>query len=75
MNCFQIFVSLTSKTTSAFGNNQTSKLWIAFKFLYLWLLKQQLMLENTGGVVVNCFQIFVSLTSKTTNEPVKPEQP
>ena len=40
VNCFQKFVSLIFWTTSRGGFFLNNMLWIAFKFLYLWLLKQ-----------------------------------
>ena len=66
VNCFQIIVSLTSETTCDFYYQRCFKLWIAFKLLYLWHLKQREDTIYTLTHVVNCFQIIVSLTSETT---------
>ena len=97
VNCFQIIVSLTSETTKQQHYKETCWLWIAFKLLYLWHLKQQIerieqkrhcceLLSNycifdiwnnkskelnKKDIVVNCFQIIVSLTSETTSFVLK----
>ena len=52
VNCFQIIVSLTSETTFAKRSYTLYSLWIAFKLLYLWHLKQ--LATSTINVVLSC---------------------
>ena len=66
VNCFQIIVSLTSQTTSKNNISFRVELWIAFRLLYLWHHRQRKKGRSLWILVVNCFQIIVSLTSQTT---------
>ena len=70
VNRFQNFVSLHASKTLGTNRNQSGKLWIAFKILYLCMLQKQWGFLNLNWYVVNRFQNFVSLHASKTDTGV-----
>ena len=66
VNCFHFSVSLRYNTTYDGYYYCTTKLWIAFIFLYLWDTTQPKFIWYNNKTVVNCFHFSVSLRYNTT---------
>ena len=67
VNCFQICIFVSDDTAI---NGQTyidSRLWIAFKFVSLYRMTQQINRENKPPYVVNCFQICIFVSDDTAD--------
>ena len=65
VNCFQICIFVSDDTAALSTDGLVQQLWIAFKFVSLYRMTQQIIKKIMAKNVVNCFQICIFVSDDT----------